>query len=687
MPTLKKRKVALPMMTRVGKVEPKSLNEEERTVEIIFTKGSRVKRSNFWDGTFYEELGLGKKEVRMKRLQSGRAPFLDSHGYGEKKGVRSTLGVIDSAELIPDKEGRAVVRFSRRSDADEIFQDVRDGILGNVSVGYHIHRFEKVAEIDKIPVFRATDWEPAEVSLVPVGADPDSKVRSEQKEARTFDCEIVEEVNEENKEQEINENKRLEGEQTMPTLDEKKKQEEEENKKMREEAAAEARKAEKARAQEIRSIVEKTKLDPKLAETYIEQDKSVEDVRSLVIEEIAKRDEKPENQTPASNEARVGKDIARDSRVKGMANALLHRFRPEDKEEDDKGKIIVLRGYELEDCGRAYRYMTLLDMARECLRANGVDVSSHPGHRLADLALSSRGLHSTSDFPEILANVVNKTLRNGYLAAPITWKPFTSEVFVPDFKEISRTNLGDAPDLEKLEEGSKVKRGTISEAAEKYYVEEYAKILGITRKIIINDDLNFVAKLPERMGRRARDLESDLVWQIIKDNAALADTYALFSSQHGNLSTTPAAPSENGLTEARTAIRRQTGLDGAEISLTPRWTFVPPAHETAMEKLLTGITPNQSSQVNPFGPGGRTRLLMDVEPRLETGTNGSLTAWYVMCQKDQVDMVELARLTGTNGPQTMTKEGFDVHGVEIKIMHDVGAKAIDFRGLFKNAGA
>ena len=328
-------------------------------------------------------------------------------------------------------------------------------------------------------------------------------------------------------------------------------------------------------------------------------------------------------------------------------------------------------------------------MARACLEGANIRTGMLPKHSIADMVLNNgvRGQLSTSDFPEILANVANNTLRGGYLAAPQTWRAFTNEVFVSDFKQISRTNLGDAPKLLKLGEGSEVKRGALSEAAEKYQVEEFARVVALSRKTIINDDLGAFTQIPERLGRRAADLESDTVWDIVKANAALADTFALFSAQHSNLSTSPAPPSEAGLGEGRKSMRRQLGLDGAEISIIPVWLYVPPEHETTAEKLIATTRPNNASDVNPFGPQGRTTLLLDVEPRLETGNDGSTDPWYLFADKGQVDMVEIAFLEGTNGPQIQTRDGFDINGVEIKIMHDLGAKAIDFRGVFKNAGA
>lgn len=684
----------MPVMQRAAAIQPKTLNKEKRTVDVIFTKGARVFRQGFFTQSFFEELGLEKKNVRMGRMESGNSPVLDSHGMGQRAGIKATIGVVEKAELIVGKRGEAKLRFSKRDDVTEIFNDIEDGIIRNVSVGYNTFKFEKVGEENDVPIFRAIDWEPVEISVVAAGADAGSVIRS--KDEQMTDCVFTDEVEgeRENEPETPPENPDPE---TKPLENKNKVRQTEPNggndmdpkelaKKLKEEREAGA-KAENVRQIEIRSIVKKVGLDEKIAAEYIEGNKTVDEVRTLAIDALAKKDEKPENQTPATN-VDLGDDLGRKGRIEGMTNALLHRFRPQSQETKEKGQKVTLPGYELVDVGRDYAYFSLVDMARACLEGANIRTGMLPKHKIADMVLGNeRGLHSTSDFPEILANVANKTLRGGYLAAPQTWKPFTNEVFVSDFKEISRTNLGDAPPLLRLEEGSEVKRGTMSEAAEKYRVEEFARVIALSRKVIINDDLAAFTRVPERFGRRAADLESDTVWQIIKDNAALADTFALYSAQHGNLSTAPGAPSEVLLGEGRKLMRRQVGLDGAEISITPVWLYVPPEHETVAEKLIAQTRPNNASDVNPFGPSGRTTLLLDVEPRLETGVNGSLTSWFLFADKGQIDMVEIAFLEGTSGPQIQTRDGFDINGVEIKIMHDLGAKAIDFRGMFKNAGA
>jgi len=698
---LAKRTISLPTMTRMAPVVPSSVNVEERTFDIVWTTGARVRRDSYWDGPFYEELGIKKSEVRMGRLKNG-APFLDNHGFTEARGVKQVLGVHTEAKLTSGKEGTATIKLSKRAVADGILDDIADGILRNVSVGYDIHAMRKVGEQDGVPIFRITDWEPIENSLVPAGADDLAMVRNKKAATREIEIEGFEDETPatttdpepdaarsnpdiDNKPIKTDNNRDNqptgEPQMTPEEIEAKRKKAADE----KAEVAKVARATEKKRISDIRSTVSKAGLDIKLADTYIEDDKSIDEVRELVIDALHEKDKKPEQQTRSTNSTvEVGDDLARKARVKGMGDSLLHRYRPTSIKDPKTGAI--RSAYEMTDEAKPYAYSSLTDLARMCLEENGVSTRGLAKHQIAEKALQLRASHAIADFSEILANTVNRTLRDGYAAAPQTWRNFTNIVFVPDFKEISRTNLGDAPELRKVQENGEVERGTLSEAAEKYRVEEFARIVAISRKVIVNDDLNAMTRLPDRMGRRAADLESDTVWDIIKANPLMSDGLALFSAGHGNLSTAPAAPSDTGLGEARKNMRRQVGLDGAEISIVPIWMYVPPEHETAAEKLIASIVPDSSTNVSPFSSSGRTPLQLAVEPRIETGVNGTINQWFETSSLDQVDMMEMAFLEGTDGPQMATREGFDVAGMELKITHDLGSKAIDHRGLFKNAG-
>lgn len=149
-------------------VELRNINQEGRTASLSFASDYPVER-------FFgiEILDQSPTSVRMERMQSG-APLLMDHDH------RDVVGVIESATF-ENGRGEAVVRFSKSARAEEIFQDVRDGIRSNVSVGYRVHKAVLEEQSDDGDTYRVTDWEPIEVSLVSVPADPSVGVgRSEQ---------------------------------------------------------------------------------------------------------------------------------------------------------------------------------------------------------------------------------------------------------------------------------------------------------------------------------------------------------------------------------------------------------------------------------------------------------------------------------------------------------------------------
>lgn len=144
---------------RLLKVERAAVNVEERTITLAFAGETPCER---WYGT--EILDCKKESIRLERLLTG-GPLLLGHDADKQ------IGVVESVEIGEDKVCRAVVRFSRSALAEEILADVQDGIRGNVSVGYMIHDAILVRKDGDKEEWRITDWEPYEVSIVPMPAD------------------------------------------------------------------------------------------------------------------------------------------------------------------------------------------------------------------------------------------------------------------------------------------------------------------------------------------------------------------------------------------------------------------------------------------------------------------------------------------------------------------------------------
>lgn len=407
---------------------------------------------------------------------------------------------------------------------------------------------------------------------------------------------------------------------------------------------------------------------------------SVEQFRGILIDHLA-TDEGRSGMNITSNVRVEMGQSDHEKRAAAITNALLHRASPST--------------VELTAEGRNFRSMTLLELGRDILEARGVNTRGMTKTELAAAALETRtgGLHTTSDFPGILSNVANTTLRAAYVAAPQTFRPLVRVTSVSDFKAVTRAQLGEAPALNKVNEHGEFKRGTLGEGSESYKIATYGKIVGITRQVIINDDLNAFSRLPAAFGVQAAQLESDLVWGQILSNPVMGDGKTLFHADHKNL-LTGAAIAVPSMSAARVSFSTQTGLDGKTVlGLMPRYMIVPVALQTLAEQFKGQIYAAKNADVVP---DSLKQFSIISEPRLDVGINrpedgivaaGSATAWYLGGDPALTDIVELAYLDGNQGVYTETRTGFDIDGVEVKVRLDVGAKVLDYRNIAKNPGA
>lgn len=146
-------------LTRALVVDRAAIDETARTATLAFASETPYER---WWGV--EVLDCTPSSMDTSRLRSG-ANLLCDHN------TRDVVGVIESVEIGADRVGRAVVRFGKSVRAEEVWQDVRDGIRRNVSVGYAINEAVLVSTKDGVETYRVTDWTPHEISLVSVPAD------------------------------------------------------------------------------------------------------------------------------------------------------------------------------------------------------------------------------------------------------------------------------------------------------------------------------------------------------------------------------------------------------------------------------------------------------------------------------------------------------------------------------------
>ncbi|MCP3916151.1 MAG: peptidase U37 [bacterium] len=670
--------IEVPRLDIRASFDASTLDADRRTVEIVWSTGAKVRRGFF--GRFDEVLSLDPKHIRLGRINSGRAPFLESHGpdfFGanSQDGLNTVIGVIEkeSARLISKTEARALVRFSKRERADELMREVGDGILGNVSVGYRIHKAINVTQdTDEVKQIRVVDWEPMEVSLVAIGADAGAGVRSEQAQ-RTYPCVI------EGRKQAMDEDEVIEGQESTSTRSEgggepaggsspASTQTTTAERTVDENAIREeATRVERERVDQINKRCAKAGLPESFAAEICARGITVQEAADEIIDEVAKRRGGPEISS-ANPSASVS--VGAEDRTKhrsAIVNGLLHRFHPQK--------------YKVEGDEQRFAGMRLEQVCRHVCESGGVNVGLGSSRALFEGALTVRagGMTTTSELTSILANVANKTLRDGYDESPQTFQPFVRMVTVADFKEVRRTQLAEAPQLLLVNENGEYERGPLGDAHEAYRLKKYGRIVAISYETIVNDDLDALTRVPNMMGRQARNNESDLVYAILTSNPTMGDGTALFHADHGNLGS--GAIGLTGLDAMRVAMRTQKGLDGTtRLNIQPRTLVVPAALETkAQQEVVLVTTPNTTAETNPF----RGTLQPVAEPRLD---EQSASEWFAAADPGQIDTIELAHLQGEVGPTISTREGFEVDGVQLKIRHSAVAKAIDWRGFYKSTG-
>jgi hypothetical protein len=606
---------------------PSSANAEARTIDVVFSAGSKVIRVPFFAEPYYLQLRIDESSIRLGRLNNG-APLLNTHN---SYSLESQIGVVEKA-WIKDGLAYATIRFSKRAEVDAIWQDVLDGIYRGISPGVNIFSWEETHnENEKYKTILATDWEAMELSLCPVQADPGAHTLSDETTKVNF--------------------QNHKGEDTMPTIENAP----EKNQVDLKAAADEAIKQERLRASQIRDAVKKAKLGDEFATKLVEEGVSLTDAHKRIIDAWAEADSKVETKTQLRVEVTQDESVVR---VAAMESSILHRADPQRNK--------------LSDEGRRYMGMSLMELAKVSLNARGI---KHEGE--SKLQIAHLALHSTSDFPKVLANAAGKALRKAYEQAPQTFWPFVNKAYAPDFKTVSRVQLGEGIGLLEVPEGGEITRATVGESREQYALATYARIIGISRQAIINDDLSAFSRLPRMFGAAAANLESDVVYAILTANAAMEDTVDLFHADHGNLGTTGVI-SETTLSELRKLMRKQTGIDGKVLNLIPKFLIVPAAIEAvALRYLTTEVSPTQPSEVNIH----KGSMSLIVEPRLDAH---SASIYYAAASPDQIDTIECLYLEGQEGLYLEERVGFDVDGVEIKGRLDFAAKAIDHRGLFSN---
>lgn len=695
MATATRTTVELPRLTRQATILPKTLNDEMRTVDVIWTTGAPVLRGYFQQ--YWEKLSLDPKAVRLKRLNNG-APLLNAHNDYDASCV---VGVVESGTAVLDgKRGIATVRFAKAEDdpeADAIYRKVRDGILQNISVGYQIYEMTKVSDggADKIPIMEATDWEPYELSVVPMGADDGAGFRAASTERHP--CVFITTRQQETRIMADDDNDTSsEAEDSVArsaTEAARKKRIDE----ARERGAAEQHAAEDAtqrtleRVTAIQEIAERSGLGAAWATNLIKANVSVEKAREAAFAFVTKR-EHDEFTTDGTLRIQPGDD-ARDKFVRGGVAWLIERSGHTDTIEDAKRVKRLAHNFTgvSTDPGE-FRGMRMLDLARHALELRGRSTKGLHGENLIRAALQTRGdqgFNTSSDFAILLETAVNKIFVGQYALVPVTWPTWAGRKSVQDFRTSTFYRPGTFGVLDALTESGEIKHKNIPDGEKRTITPgTKANIIGITRRSLANDDLGAFQNLAAGLGMAAAfTVEAD-AFAMVTANGGLGLSYdanPLFHVSRANIGPSGVI-SPAVLDVARATMAKQKDPSGNQfLSMRPA-VWLGPVELGGTAKQLNSSTTDPTDNKAQGVTNKVLNLFRDTidSPYLSAS---SATRFYLLADPALYPVFAVGFLDGQEAPRIETEQSFGFDGIQMKVILDYGTAVIDFRGAVTCPGA
>jgi len=647
---------------------PQTIDIENRSLEFVISTETPVMMYDWEQGKFVNEVLLARGAVMPKQV-----PLLDTH---DRYSVKTVLGSVRNKKI---EEGAVSGKafFSSVPEAEEAFTKYKEGHLTDFSAGYKVNDVKRILKGEKVdidgrtwkgPVNVVTSWTIKEASCCPIGADPKAKARDDNNENNTelnMDDERMDKI--ESKVDKIAESFLKFSE----TFNEKFKEEreikdtEEEIQRLRNEKIRSSEIAvrnEQQRIVEIDQMCVKFGVDDELRISLIQDGTKVDEARQQVMDRLL-------THKVNSNGLRVS--ISKEDRDKTRQAAV--------------DGLMIRAGIGIdtvEDKDTEYQHFSLFDVAKDRLACANESIRGLSKEEIFNRALT------TSDFDNILSDVANKAMLDGFSNAEETYAQWAdTSGRVNDFRDHVFARASEAPSLVTINaDGGEYTYGSMSDAKETVAVSDYGIIVPFTRKLMVNDDLGALVDIREKLGAASARKYGDLIYAVLTGNPTMGDGNSLFdATNHSNYvaSGSGAAPSVTTLNTANAAMATQTDIAGIQnLNIRPVYIISPWALKGTIDQLLTATTPAApgtlaSPVVNPWAY---------LQPIYDARLDASVaTAWFLAARRGMT--VKLFTMNGNMTPILESKAGWATDGMEFKCRVTAAAKAVDWRGLYENYGA
>ena len=620
-------------------------NEEERTAVLSFASETPV--PDYWGDA--EILRCDDVSMVTERFKKGVMPVLFNHKRDE---------LIGKPLEIWTENGRALakIQFATNPKAEEVFQNVRDGFLNGVSVGYRVSKCIYVRENETVdgvkgPAYIAERWEVFEISIVTVPADATVGV------GRALPFNLGEDNFYGAAQDDAAKGAR--------NMDDKKNQNPagvpDENQRSAAPAApaagdteaqrAEARKQERQRCSQINALCRQFNIGDEKREALISEERSIDYVNAEILKVLTQRNA-PKPSMPQDNPV-VGENRS-DAKRELYCQGYLMR------------KGIMLK--DIKDDAKRYAGMSMMDIARDML----LDKNEREAMRYSGDELFARAMTTTA-LPALLSDIAKASLVEGYQSADTTYEKWVAFDNLPDFREQKTISAGMDEEPVKIPENGEFTEAVLKESTAGMKLDTYGRKWSYTRQAFINDDKNVLITIPRRMGAKFPILINRMAYQALTGGTYTA---AVNLGTAGSISTAT-------ISEAMKLLRlRKNPLSGEYLRIRPRFLVVPVGLESIAAQFLASTadpSANNSGVKNIYN--GALEIIS--EPELDAISGD---AWYLLGEPVVGEGVNVAFLNGNRTPIIESQTSFDTLGWKYRIYLDHGVKLMSTLGYVKNAG-
>ena len=347
----------------------------------------------------------------------------------------------------------------------------------------------------------------------------------------------------------------------------------------------------------------------------------------------------------------------------------------------------------LEEADKHYRSLGLQEAMLICARANGYSGrgSFRSGLReIFEYAFPIRGAFTAVSLPGVLGAAANKFILAGFNHVDDTWRQISAVKPATDFKAMTRYRLTDGLEYEEVGASGEIKHGSLGEENYTNQAKTYAKMLGLTRVNIINDDLGAFDTIRQRLGRGAALKLNTVFWTAFLDNASF------FTDARGNYMEGAGTTLQSSQLTAAVLLFRKLktpavqGQEGHVLGVKPKNLLVPPELEVTADELYesTNMVGGSTKSTAKNTHAGKYKPIVTPYLSDDSITNYSTTGWYLLGDKDDLPVMEVVFLNNQQTPIVESAEAnFNVLGVEFRGYHDFGAAKAEYNGGVKSKGA